>query len=288
MTSWLRTGSVLVAFGIFLSLHGQAQAQETAKPATEPAQEVLAVINGENLTQLHYEQFIQQYSPQVRSMAERDKGRFMRELVLQELLAQEGRRLKVDQDPATQIRLRTQTNNIIARALVQKSVEENSGITDDKLQAHYDANKDKYQEGESISASHILVKTEDEAKTIVGELKSGKDFAELAKAKSTGPSGPQGGSLGSFGRGRMVPAFEQAAFALKAGEVSEPVKTRFGWHVIKVTERSEGKQQDFEQAKEEINKTLVSEYIQSMIQGLQEKAKIEIKNPAYQFDQSQQ
>jgi parvulin-like peptidyl-prolyl isomerase len=85
----------------------------------------------------------------------------------------------------------------------------------------------------------------------------------------------------------MVPDFEQAAFALKAGEVSQPVKTRFGWHVIKVTEHTEGKQQDFEQAKEEIRKALVTEYIQEMIQALQDKAAIEIKNPDYQFDQSQ-
>lgn len=287
MTSWLRTGSVLVAVGLFLSIHMQAQAQDTAKPAADPAQEVLAVINGKNVTQLDYDQFIQQYSPQVQQMAQRDRGRFMRELVLQELLAQEGKRLKVDQEPATQIRLRTQMNQIIARAMVQKAVEEDSGITDDTLKTHYEANKETYQEGENVSASHILVKTEDEAKTIVEELKSGKDFAELAKAKSTGPSGPKGGSLGSFGRGRMVPAFEKAAFALEAGEVSQPVKTRFGWHVIKVTERSEGKQQDFEQAKEAIRKTLVSEYIQELIQGLQDKASIEIKNPDYQFDQSQ-
>ncbi len=284
MTSWLRTGSVLVAVGLFLSIHMQAQAQDTAKPAADPAQEVLAVINGKNVTQLDYDQFIQQYSPQVQQMAQRDRGRFMRELVLQELLAQEGKRLKVD---GPRRGLRTQMNQIIARAMVQKAVEEDSGITDDTLKTHYEANKETYQEGENVSASHILVKTEDEAKTIVEELKSGKDFAELAKAKSTGPSGPKGGSLGSFGRGRMVPAFEKAAFALEAGEVSQPVKTRFGWHVIKVTERSEGKQQDFEQAKEAIRKTLVSEYIQELIQGLQDKASIEIKNPDYQFDQSQ-
>ncbi|ETX05812.1 peptidyl-prolyl cis-trans isomerase [Candidatus Entotheonella palauensis] len=287
MTSWLRTGFTLITGCLLLSISVQSQAQETAKPEKDPSQEVLAVINGQPLTQLHYNQFVEQYSPQVRAMAQRDKGRFMRELVLQELLAQEGRRQKVDQDPEVQIRLRTQMNNTIARAVVQKSVEEKSGITDDKLKAHYDANKSTYQEGEAVTASHILVKTEPEAKALLEELKGGKDFAELAKEKSTGPSAPQGGSLGSFSRGRMVPAFEKAAFALKAGEVSEPVKTRFGWHVIKVTEHTEGKQQDFEQAKEEIRKALVSEFIQSMIQGLQKKADIEIKNPAYQFDQSQ-
>jgi peptidyl-prolyl cis-trans isomerase C len=285
--SWLRIGSTLVASCLFLSISSLSQAQDSAKPEQVPSQEVLAVINGEPLTQLHYDQFIEQYSPQVRSMAEQDKGRFMRELVLQELLAQEGKRQQIDQDPEVQIRLQTQMNTTIARAVVQKSVENDSGITDAKLKAHYDANKSNYKEGETITASHILVKTEPEAEALLEELKGGKDFAELAKEKSTGPSAPQGGDLGSFGRGRMVPDFEQAAFALKAGEVSQPVKTRFGWHVIKVTEHTEGKQQDFEQAKEEIRKALVTEYIQEMIQALQDKAAIEIKNPDYQFDQSQ-
>jgi len=284
MMSWLRIGSTLVVSCLFLSIAVSSQTQDRTKPEKNPSQEVLAVVNGEPLTQLHYNQFIEQYSPQVRAMAEQDKGRFMRELVLQEILAQEGKRQHIDQDPEMQIRLRTQTNNTIARAVVQKSVEENSGITDAKLKAHYDANKSNYKEGETITASHILVKTEPEAKTLLQELKNGKDFAELAKEKSTGPSAPQGGSLGSFGRGRMVPEFEKAAFALKAGEVSEPVKTSFGWHVIKVTEHTEGKQQDFEQAKEAIRKALMTDYIQGMLQGLQDKAAIEIKNPEYQFD----
>lgn len=87
-----------------------------------------------------------------------------------------------------------------------------------------------------IHARHILVKTEDEARTLVGKLKGGADFAELAKKNSIGPSAPQGGDLGYFERGQMVPAFEDAAFALKPGEISEPVKTQFGWHVILVEE----------------------------------------------------
>ena len=82
----------------------------------------------------------------------------------------------------------------------------------------------------------------------------------------------------------MVPAFDEAAFSLKAGEVSAPVKTQFGWHVIKVSEHNEGAELDFEQAREEIRKTLVSDYIQSMIQGLQDKAAVEIKNPDYDFE----
>ncbi len=81
----------------------------------------------------------------------------------------------------------------------------------------------------------------------------------------------------------MVPAFEVAAFDLKPGEMSEPVKTQFGWHVIKVTERTEGKQKTFEGVKEDIRQTLVSDYVQALIAEMQEKATIEIKNDAYQY-----
>lgn len=87
-----------------------------------------------------------------------------------------------------------------------------------------------------VHAKHILVKTEDEANSILFDLKHGKDFDEIAKQKSLCPSGKKGGDLGWFGRGMMVREFEQAAFSLKAGELSKPFKTQFGWHVIKVVE----------------------------------------------------
>nr|WP_193407082.1 peptidylprolyl isomerase [Methyloceanibacter methanicus] len=91
-------------------------------------------------------------------------------------------------------------------------------------------------QGGRIHARHILVKTEAEARDLIAKLKAGADFADLAKKNSIGPSAPQGGDLGYFERGQMVPAFEDAAFALKPGEISEPVKTQFGWHVIVVEE----------------------------------------------------
>ena len=139
--SWFRAGSTCIALGACLSLAVLSYAQDTAKTEKDSGKEVLAVINGEPLTQLHYDQFIQQYSPQVQAMAKQQKGRFMRELILQELLAQEGKRQQIDHDPEVQIRLQTQLNNTLARAMVQKSVEEQGDITDDKLKAHYEANK---------------------------------------------------------------------------------------------------------------------------------------------------
>ena len=105
--------------------------------------------------------------------------------------------------------------------------------SEDKLQAYYDARYQSVDLGREYNASHILVESEEEAKDLVVKLSDGADFAGLAQEFSTGPSGPNGGSLGWFGQGRMVAPFEQAVMSLTVGEVSPlPVQTQFGWHVI--------------------------------------------------------
>lgn len=281
--SCFRLTAALAILGLCLTSYASAQ---QAKPtATDDlSTEVIAVVNGEPLTKMQFDQMLLLFNPQARAMAAQNKGVFMREFILQELLAQEGRRIKLDQDPVIQARIKVQTNSALARSVIQKYVEEKSGINDKSLRQHYDAHQGDFTEPEKVTASHILVKTEDEAKAVLAELKQGKDFAELAKQKSTGPSAPKGGTLGSFERGRMVPEFEQVAFAMQAGDISDPVKTRFGWHVIKVTEHTAGQQKSFEDAKNDIRQTLVSAYIQSVLKDLSEKAAVEIKNPAYQYE----
>ena len=285
--SWYRIGLALMMICLLTVSHAMAQKSETASdPASvqEASKEVLATVNGQPLTKLHFQQLLGQYRPETQAQAAQNKGRFMRELVLQELLAQEGARIQIENDPAIQARLKIQRNSAIARAVVQKYIAEKGNITDARISEHYEKNKANYKADEQITASHILVKTEDEAKAIHTELKQGKDFAELAKAKSTGPSGPRGGELGTFGRGRMVPAFEKAAFALKVGEISEPVKTQFGYHVIKVTNRSDSRPKELQEVKEDIRRDLMSEYVNSLIKDLQDKAKVDIKNPEYAFE----
>ncbi len=278
--SWSRMSCALIAF--CLTVASPAIAQQSP-PTAESAQEVIVIVNGQPLTKLHFDQLLLQYRPEARQWAEQNKGRFMRELVLQELLAQEGKRIELDQDPAIQACLQVQMNSTLARSVVEKYVDEKSGITDDSVRKHYDAHKAEYKEDEQITASHILLQTEAEAQAVLKELKQGKDFAEMARAKSTGPSGSKGGSLGTFGKGRMVPPFEEAAFALKVGDISNPVKTQFGWHLITLTDRTEGRQQSFDGVKENIHKDLASAYIQALVEALRAKAKVEIKNPAYQY-----
>lgn len=109
-------------------------------------------------------------------------------------------------------------------------------VTEDAIQAAYDAQYAGFEGAPEFNASHILVEDEDAAMAITQEIRDGADFAETAKAKSTGPSGPNGGELGWFGPGQMVPEFEGAVVNMEVGTVSDPVQTQFGWHVIKLND----------------------------------------------------
>ena len=156
------------------------------------------------------------------------------EVVNARLAAVAGRASGIDKDDDVAAAIKAAADRVIAETYITRKV--NEQLTDEAIQTAYDAYVDDTASREQVTASHILVETEEEAKAIIAQLSDGADFATLAKEKSTGPSGPNGGELGSFGRGQMVPAFETAAFAMTEGSYSEtPVQTQFGWHVIKVS-----------------------------------------------------
>jgi len=158
-----------------------------------------------------------------------------------------------------------------------------AGITAEVLKARYFELVKQVQPEKEIHVRHILVASPDAARAIIAELGKGADFATLAKAKSTGPTGPRGGDLGFVGRGRMVPEFDQAAFALKVGDYSkEPVKTQFGWHIIKVEEERPSVLPPFAEVKAKLRQRMQTEKLRALIDTLTAKAKIEIKPPAAQ------
>ena len=132
---------------------------------------------------------------------------------------------------------------------------------------------------EQVTAAHILVATKDEAISIVDSLESGADFAELAKSKSTGPSGPNGGSLGTFGRGQMVPAFENAAFTLEIGKFTKkPVQTQFGWHVIKVEAKETAPAPTIDAMRDQLIQTLSTQALGRVLEELRAKQKISLRS----------
>lgn len=159
----------------------------------------------------------------------------------------------LDGDAAIARQLDALERSVLAQAYIEKTISEK--LTDEAVQALYD---ERFSEPQvEVRARHILVETEEEAQAIVAELEGGADFVELAQQKSTGPSGQNGGDLGFFRRGQMVPAFEEAAFALSApGDLSAPVQSSFGWHVIKLEERRESPPPDFASVEGQIRQAL--------------------------------
>jgi len=158
-------------------------------------------------------------------------------------------------------------------------------VSDKDVEAYFKAHPEEFSEKEKVRASHILVKTEAEAKDLINEVKGLRDgalsskFAELAKSKSTGPSGPKGGDLGFFAKGQMVPAFNDAAFSMKKGTVSKtPVKSQFGYHVILVTDKQNAKDLPLTEVKGFIKQKLQVEAFKDVMaakmEALKKKAKI--------------
>lgn len=155
-------------------------------------------------------------------------------------------------------------------------------IPDEQLQAEYDAQFGDVEPSVEYNASHILVETEGEAQALIDQLEGGADFATLARENSTGPSGPNGGQLGWFGAGMMVPAFEEAVFALEVGEVSAPVETQFGWHVILLNETRDQAAPTLEEVRDQLVEGLRQARVDAYIQQLTDAA--DISRPELDID----
>src|SRR6202012_5304901 len=150
-----------------------------------------------------------------------------------------------------------------------------AATTDDAMKKVYEDAAKQISGEQEVHARHILVETEDEAKAIKAELDKGADFAELAKKKSKDPGASDGGDLGFFTKEQMVPEFSAVAFALEPGKISDPVKSQFGWHIIKVEEKRNRKPPDFDQVKSQIETYVTHKAQAEYVAKLRESAKIE-------------
>lgn len=166
----------------------------------------------------------------------------------------------------------------LREAYFEKSIK--SVITDAEAKKFYEAQAANAKDGLQIRARHILLKTEEKAKEVFELLAHDGDFIELAKKHSTGPSAPQGGDLGYFGKGQMVAEFSKAAFELKVGDVSLPVKTQFGWHLIKVEDRRESSMPPYDELKPRIVEHLARQKTREITANIRKDVKIEYTNPA--------
>ena len=190
------------------------------------------------------------------------------------LFAQEGKKMKLDEEPSVRAAIDFVIEKVLMQAFLSKYVQEN--IKEENIKASYNNFIADETSREEIKASHILMDTESEAIDVINMLNDGDDFAELAKNKSTGPSGPSGGDLGWFKRGQMVPPFEKAAFSLNKNEITQrPVQTQFGWHVIKIFDKRIPEAPSYESMKSKLIQDLERKIVSKKIQDLRNDALIE-------------
>lgn len=245
------------------ALSGAAQAQD--------AETVVATVNGTQITLGHmisvYDNLPEQYlsyPPNVLWQGILDQ------LINQQLLAEtpearESLRVRKALENERRALLAGQAAAAVAEA----------AASDEALQAAYDAQFASTSLGREFNASHILVDTEEEAVALISDLSTGADFATLAREKSTGPSGPNGGELGWFARGMMVEPFQAAVEELSVGQVSPPVRTQFGWHVIKLNDAREQAAPPLEQVRAQLAESLQQEAIGARLDALSAAAQID-------------
>ena len=216
------------------------------------------------------------------------KKQFLEELIAKQVIYEDAKKKGITNTKEYKDQLEKIIESIkkdLAIKLWQKKLFESIKISDKELRDYYNKNKQEFMQKESVHARHILLKSEEEAKRVIDELKGlkgealKKKFIELAKEKSTGPSGPRGGDLGYFAKGQMVPAFEKAAFNTAVGDITTtPVKTQFGYHVIYVEDKKKAATKPFNEVKPYIEQRLkmekFREVLQKRMQELKSKAKI--------------
>lgn len=248
---------------------------------------VIAKVNNTSITKedfLKESQLVPEWAKQNFSTKD-GKERFLEELIKKELIYQDAKNKGLDKDKDIISQVEEFKKMTLLSLVLKKEIEEKVQVSDEEANDFYNKNQDKFKKGEEVKASHILVDTEKEAKDILARLKKGEDFSKLAKALSKDKgSATNGGDLGFFTRGRMVPEFEETVFGLKPGEISAPLKTQFGYHVIKVIERKEGAMVPFEEAKETVKRQLISEKQKSAfdayVEGLKKKSKVTTESKA--------
>jgi len=239
---------------------------------------VLATVNGEEITQADIDLFYQELPDQMKQIPiEQVQNQILDRLIDQQLILGEAKKARLDKRPDIERKLAYEKTKILNESYLEIVLEKE--VTPERIREVYNRAIALEEKREEIKARHILVKTEAEALDIINALKRGGDFISLAKERSTGPSGKNGGDLGFFTADQMVPPFSKAAYALRKGETSDkPVQTQFGWHVIKVEDRRLAGARPFQELEPQIREQLVTKAYEKIIQQFRKTAKIEKMN----------
>ncbi len=262
-----------LVLGLSLSTVGCNESADKASDTKVSQGEVVATVNGEPITSVDLKEYggARPDPSQVQN-----QEALLDELITQTVIYQDALRQNLDKDPEVLKELEQLRTRVLVSAAVRKAMED-APITDEALRAEYDNLKDRMVAPE-YKASHILVAEEEQARKLIEQLNQGADFAQLAREHSTDSSAQNGGDLGWFNPQQMVPPFSQALAQLEKGSHSkEPVRTQFGWHVIKLEDSRQSEPPAFEEIKGRLEQMLKQRQIGDYIQAVKDKADISIK-----------
>ena len=242
--------------------------------ATSPSDPVVARVNGVEIRQSDLALAEEDVGSDIQAASpEAKREHLIAYLADMIMVAQAADKKKVTDNPEFKRRLAFLRTKLLMGFELQE--ETKSAITDEAMHQTYDNAVRSAAGEEEVHARHILVENEDEAKAILADLKGGSDFATLAKEKSKDPGAAEGGDLGYFTKDQMVPEFAEVAFKMYPGQLSNPVKTKFGWHIIKVEDKRTKKPPQFEQVKDQIEAFLARKAQAEFISKLRQSGKIE-------------
>jgi len=236
-------------------------------------EKVLAQVGKYKLTLKEFNEQIRSLPPQLQMAVQRNpqlKKQLLDRWVQLTLMALEARKENLQDKPNVKKRIEDMTNALLAQEYMMENISDKAKVTEKELKEYYEKHKSEFMQPEQVRARHILIKVpagadkkkweeaRKKALEIRGKLLKGESFSKLAQKYSDDPgSKARGGDLGYFSKGRMVPEFEKAAFSLKKGEISQPVKTTFGYHIIKVEDKKPAKQRSFKEVKQQIRQKLL-------------------------------
>ncbi len=245
--------------------------------------DVLARIDRKNtITLAGFNERISKLPKRYQDVINKNKKEFLDEIIIDTLLYNEAVRKKLDRDDDVKKVIREAEKKILIARLLNEEVEEKIIVNEKDISAYYDANKEKFATPEALRASHILVKTEEEAGDILVELSNNRNFEDLARGRSVDPTSKIGGDIGYFTRHQLVPEIEEICFNMQVGEISGIVKTKFGYHIIKLTERKPPRVKELAEVRDGIEQTLKrlkkKVLFNEFVTALKEKAQITINN----------
>jgi len=218
---------------------------------------ILAIVDGREITQEHLAFLLQTIGPERAKQFQSEDGQaqLIQELINQELFYSYALEQGLDQHDSYLNEVAIVKANLLKSYAVRRFLNDVI-VEQDEVQAFYDENPSQFKTPETVQASHILVATEEDAMEVKSALSEGLTFEEAALKYSSCPSKDRGGDLGQFGRGQMVPEFEAAAFSLDLNTISEPVKTQFGFHLIRVANKNDGGVMSFDEVKDKVKQHL--------------------------------